>query len=97
MRPSPHQKWVGRSARPESLATMRVGLRWAGRFWCQFSVIGRTSIIYAGLYLHQSECLKALTNGVAFQIDSWNFELTLFAFDTKSHLFRPFSCIMNSF
>jgi hypothetical protein len=35
--------------------------------------------------------------GVAFQIDSWNFELTLFAFDTKSHLFRPFSCIMNSF
>ena len=31
MRPSPHQKWVGRSARPESLATMRVGLRWVGR------------------------------------------------------------------
>ena len=31
MRPGPHQKWVGRSARPESLATMRVGLRWVGR------------------------------------------------------------------
>ena len=37
------------------------------------------------------------TNGVACQIDRWNFELTLIADDPKSHLFRPFSWLMTSF
>ena len=36
-------------------------------------------------------------NGVACEIDRWNFELTLIADDPKSHLFRPFSWLMNSF
>ena len=36
-------------------------------------------------------------NGVACQIDRWNFELTLITDEPKSNLFRPFSCIMSSF
>ena len=31
MRPRVHQKWVGRSDRPESHVGVRVGLRWVGR------------------------------------------------------------------
>ena len=45
----------------------------------------------------QANSSMAKAKGVAFQIDRWNFELTLIADDPKSHLFRPFSWLMNSF